>query len=463
MRWKFSIAVLLPVIAAVLLTVGLAAGFFMWSAKQSDNHSLERQRALAAKMIETTREDFATTQTDVALRYDVVAGVMGRKPDLEIIDDYFGTDEYDFYGHDRVYVLGPDLRPIYAAREGDKVDTRSYEADKASVDSLARRLLDPAMQNKIVDYQKGNADDPPQLTDYAVLDGKVALVSVLPIVSDWEDQEQKLGHFFFHVAIQYVGDEAAKDVMDMSMLDGVRFDSSPDASPDETVVPISNSAGRFIAWFKWTPDRPGQTLLSETLPASLGLLGVVGVVIALLLVGLARSTKALEKARAEALHRATHDPLTGLANRALFGERLDRSPLPLTLLALDLDRFKQVNDTLGHEAGDELLRQVAARLSTLVRPNDLVCRLGGDEFMVLLSGTLPPGYAQQLAGRIVSAIAVPFQLAGDTANVGVSVGIATALTDERKELVSRADFALYDAKESGRNTFRVFDEMSNAA
>jgi len=231
----------------------------------------------------------------------------------------------------------------------------------------------------------------------------------------------------------------------------------------ETVVPISNSAGRFIAWFKWTPDRPGQTLLSETLPASLGLLGVVGVVIALLLVGLARSTKALEKARAEALHRATHDPLTGLANRALFGERLDRSPLPLTLLALDLDRFKQVNDTLGHEAGDELLRQVAARLSTLVRPNDLVCRLGGDEFMVLLSGTLPPGYAQQLAGRIVSAIAVPFQLAGDTANVGVSVGIATALTDERKELVSRADFALYDAKESGRNTFRVFDEMSNAA
>ena len=463
MRWKFSIAVLLPVIAAVLLTVGLAAGFFMWAARQSDSHSLERQQALAVKMIETTKSDFATTQTDVALRYDVVAGVMDRKPDLDVLDDYLGTDEYDFYAHDRVYVLGPDLKAVYASRQGDKADTESYDADRYVVDPLARRLLDPAMQNRISDYQKGDTDDPPQVTDYAVLDGKLALVSVLPIVSDWEDQEQRLGHFYFHVAIQYVGAQAAKDVMDMSMLEGVRFETSPEAGPDQAIMPVSNSAGRFVAWLKWTPDRPGAALLSETLPASLGLLGVVGAVIALLLFGLARSTRALEKARAEALHRATHDPLTGLANRALFTERLERSPLPLTLLALDLDRFKQVNDSLGHEAGDELLRQVATRLSTLVRGDDLVARLGGDEFMVLLSGPLPAGRAQALAASIVSALAVPFSLGVDTASIGVSVGIATAMTDERTELVSRADFALYDAKESGRNTFRVFDEMSRAA
>jgi diguanylate cyclase (GGDEF)-like protein len=463
MRWKFSIAVLLPVIAAVLLTVGLAAGFFMWSAGQSDTHSLGRQQALAAKMIETTKADFATTQTDVALRYDVVDAFMQRKPDLETIDDYFGTDEYDFYGHDRVYVLSPDLKPIYAARAGEKVDTKSYDADQSTVEPLARRLLDPAMQNKIVDYQNGDEDYPPQVTDYALLDGKVALVSILPIVSDWEDQEQKLGHFYFQVAIEYVGSDAAQDVMDMSMLEGVRFDTTPDAKADDAVVPMANSAGRFVAWFKWTPERPGAALLGETLPASVGLLGVVGVVIALLLFGLARSTRALEKARAEALHRATHDALTGLANRALFTERLERSPLPLTLLALDLDRFKQVNDTLGHEAGDELLRQVATRLSTLVREGDLVARLGGDEFMILLSGSLPEGRAQELAGSIVNALAVPFRLGTDTASIGVSVGIATAVTDERKELVSRADFALYDAKESGRNTFRVFDDLAKAA
>ena len=463
MRWKFSIAVLLPVIAAVLLTVGLAAGFFMWSAKQNDSHSLDRQQALAAKMVETTKEDFATTQTDVALRYDVVYAFTDRKPDLQTIDDYLGYDEYDFYGHDRVYVLGPDLKPIYAAREGVKSDAKSYAADQSAVEPLAKRLLDLAMQNKIDDYQKGNEDYPPQVSDYAVLDGKVAMISILPIVSDWEDQEQKLNHFYFHVAIEYVDDTSAQDVMDMSMLAGVRFETSPDAKADDAVIPIANSTGRFVAWFKWTPERPGAALLAETLPASLGLLGVVVVVISLLLFGLARSTKALEKARAEALHRAMHDPLTGLANRALFTERLERSPLPLTLLALDLDRFKHVNDTLGHEAGDELLRQVATRLSTLVREGDLVARLGGDEFMILLSGSLPGGRAQELAGSIVNALAVPFRLGTDTASIGVSVGIATAITDERKELVSRADFALYDAKESGRNTFRVFDDLAKAA
>jgi diguanylate cyclase (GGDEF)-like protein len=199
------------------------------------------------------------------------------------------------------------------------------------------------------------------------------------------------------------------------------------------------------------------------LPASLGLLGVVGLVIALLLHFLARSTRALEKARAEALHRATHDPLTGLANRALFNERLERSPLPLTLLALDLDKFKAVNDTLGHEAGDELLQQVASRLTPLVGGSGLVARLGGDEFMILLWGDLGTAHIEALAAKIVESLGEPFFLGRDVANIGVSVGIATAITDERKELVSRADFALYDAKESGRNTFKVFDAIKKAA
>jgi diguanylate cyclase (GGDEF)-like protein len=229
------------------------------------------------------------------------------------------------------------------------------------------------------------------------------------------------------------------------------------------MVPIPNAAGRFVAYFKWQPERPGQALLGETLPASLGLLAVIGLVIALLLFGLARSTAALDKARADALHRATHDPLTGLANRALFNERLERSPLPLALLALDLDRFKHVNDTMGHEAGDELLKQVANRLTYIVGDAGIVARLGGDEFMVLVPGAKDSTLLADLAGKIVTAIAEPFRLGRETANIGVSVGIATALTDERKDLVSRADFALYDAKESGRNTFRVFDQLQKAA
>ena len=461
--WKFSLAVLLPVIVAVAVTVALAAGFIVWSAGRTDDRSLVRQQAMAAKMIDTAKQDFATTQTDEVLRWDDVEIFLKGQPAPAAIDNYFGQDEYGTYGHERVYVLDADLDAIYAARVGQKADPKTYDSDRAVIDPLAVRLRAPDMQAQIASYQNGNIEFPPQVTDFVAIDGRVALVSVLPIVSNFDDQMQQPGHYFYHVALQFVGKGLAADLMNQYLLEGVHFDTDAATSPNETMIPIANAAGRFVAYFKWQPDRPGQALLSETLPASLGLLGVVGLVIALLLYFLARSTRALEKARADALHRATHDPLTGLANRALFNERLERSPLPLTLLALDLDRFKAVNDTQGHEAGDELLKQVAGRLIPLVGNTDLVARLGGDEFMILLSGGLDVVRVEALAANIVESLGEPFFLGRDVADIGVSVGIATAVTDERKELVSRADFALYDAKESGRNTFKVFDEIKKAA
>ena len=462
-RWKFSLSVMLPVIAAVAVTLALAAGFVLWSAQRTDDRALERQRSLAVKMIETAKADFETTQRDQVLRYDAVDVFLDGKPDADSIDGYFGEDEYDTYGHEQVYVLDPQLNPLYAAREGEASDASGYDAVRSIIDPLAIRFRAPDMQAQIVSYQDGDTDTPPQIAYFVTLGGRVVLASVIPIASNWDDQTQKTGHFYYHVALQFVGSDLAGRLMDQYLLDGVHFDSVPNTMPGETMVPIVSEAGRFVAWFKWKADFPGKALLDETLPASLGVLSVVVLIIGLLLFFLARSTRALEKARTEALYRATHDPLTGLANRALFTERLERSPLPLTLLALDLDRFKAVNDTLGHEAGDDLLKQVAARLTPLVRSTDIVARLGGDEFMILLSGAVGADAIQTLAGRVVAAIGEPFRIGTETANIGVSVGIATAINDERKDLVSRADFALYDAKESGRNTFRLFDDLKKAA
>ena len=462
-RWKFSISVLLPVVAAVLVTVALAAGFVLWSAKRTDETSLVRQQAVAAHFVQGAKSDFEGTQASVVLRYETAEAFLSDEPDLEWIDAEMGWAEYLDYSHDRVYVLDANLQPIYAAREGESQALSAYDADRAVIDPIAVRFRSPEMVAAIQAYEYGEADWPPQLSDFVTLGGRTALASVLPITSNWDGQEQDEGSHYYHVAIQYLDNGIADAMMEDYLLVGAHFDAVPNTLSNETMVPIANEAGRFVAYFKWQPERPGQALLADTLPASLGLLAVIGAVIALLLFGLARSTAALDKARAEALHRATHDPLTGLANRALFAERLERTPLPLALLALDLDRFKHVNDTLGHEAGDDLLKQVAKRLSTVVGDNGTVARLGGDEFMVLVPGTIDRSALAEIAADIVTTIAEPFKLGRDMANIGVSVGIATALTSEREDLVARADFALYDAKESGRNTYRVFDEIKKAA
>jgi diguanylate cyclase (GGDEF)-like protein len=462
-RWKFSISVLLPVVAAMLVTVALAAGFVVWSAQRTDETSLARQQAVVAHFVRGAKSDFEGTQGSVVLRYETTEAFLHGEPDLDWIDAEVGWAEYLDYSHDRVYVLDANLQPIYAAREGEGQEPSAYDADRAVVDPIAVRFRSPEMVAAIQSYEYGEADWPPQLSDFVTLSGRIALVSVLPITSNWEGQQQDEGRHYYHVAIQFLDNGIADAMMEDYLLTGAHFDAVPATMPNETMIPIANEAGRFVAYFKWQPERPGQALLADTLPASLGLLGVTGFVIALLLFGLSRSTAALEKARAEALHRATHDPLTGLANRALFTEHLERTPLPLALLALDLDRFKHVNDTLGHEAGDDLLMQVAKRLSTVVGGNGLVARTGGDEFMVLVSSTTDRWALGEIAADIVTAIAEPFRLGQDTANIGVSVGIATALTSEREDLVARADFALYDAKESGRNTYRVFDEIKKAA
>ena len=172
------------------------------------------------------------------------------------------------------------------------------------------------------------------------------------------------------------------------------------------------------------------------------------------------------RAEAEIVHLARHDALTGLANRAEFNakleevsRRLKRSGGTVTVMMLDLDKFKAVNDTLGHPAGDQLLVEVGRRLQSSIRETDVLARLGGDEFAIIQEGG-PSQHegAVALALRIISAISQPFDLDGQMTGVGTSIGIALAPEHgvEPEELLKSADLALYNAKDNGRNRFRLY-------
>jgi len=169
-------------------------------------------------------------------------------------------------------------------------------------------------------------------------------------------------------------------------------------------------------------------------------------------------------------HQAFHDPLTDLANRALFHDRLehalallDRHGGHLAVLLLDLDAFKTVNDTLGHQVGDQLLAMVAERLRSAVRPSDTVARLGGDEFVVLVEDATGPADAVAATQRLLRALAAPIPLANRDIQVHASVGIAIAgPAAQPGDLVRDADVAMYQAKAEGGSSYRVFDPSMRA-
>ncbi|UHD17059.1 putative bifunctional diguanylate cyclase/phosphodiesterase [Thiocapsa bogorovii] len=162
---------------------------------------------------------------------------------------------------------------------------------------------------------------------------------------------------------------------------------------------------------------------------------------------------------------ALHDPLTGLANRALFSDRLDqaiaraqRTGERLAVLFIDLDRFKLINDSYGHLFGDEVLRDVAARLKEQVRRDDTVARIGGDEFLMLVAPVDSPDAAAAVARKLIELLRRPYAGPRDEIALTVSIGISLCPDDgaEAEDLVRQADTAMYIAKQSGRNTFRFY-------
>jgi diguanylate cyclase (GGDEF)-like protein len=173
----------------------------------------------------------------------------------------------------------------------------------------------------------------------------------------------------------------------------------------------------------------------------------------------------LRAARRTLEHQSLHDALTGLPNRRFLDQFMEAATSVdntnrLVFIHFDLDRFKEVNDTLGHAAGDEVLRQATARVLNLIGHDEFACRIGGDEFVVVTSGPAPEGRARELAQSITRALAKPILIDGHECHIGCSAGIAsqTSKAENPRQLLINADVALYEAKKRGRNRVEEFSE-----
>ena len=242
-----------------------------------------------------------------------------------------------------------------------------------------------------------------------------------------------------------------------------------DKTRDDKTKDEKTSAG--AVWLGWTAERPGYVMLHGALPA---LVIVVGALFAAVLSAYRQGSqvaRVLRESEMRAQHLAMHDGLTGLANRRLLSDRIgqalarvQRQGGMVAVMLMDLDRFKAVNDTYGHQCGDELIVEVGRRLQELCRAGDTCARLGGDEFVILVEDT---GVAEmeRLATRLMAAIGEPAQLGAALVHASASIGISIS-RDERTDaaaLLHQADLALYKAKEQSSGAFRFFETEMDLA
>ena len=263
--------------------------------------------------------------------------------------------------------------------------------------------------------------------------------------------------------ITYTSPSIAQTGWSSDELVGYNFSQLPQSIVGNLVAEmkevIESDQARF---FDWAADGPAgrQFLHVSAVPEHNNDGEVVGIIM------VAVDDTERRQSQAQLAHQASHDPLTGLANRTSLLEELtlqlvDDQSTPC-LLFLDLDRFKVVNDSLGHAAGDELLRVVADRLLSAVRPDSTVARLGGDEFVIVVNGPIDLTEALAISQRIHKSLAPAIEIDEHMVYVTASIGIAFAQDDEPDTIMANADSAMYRAKDQGRNRTMVFDQQQQS-
>lgn len=453
---------LVPIVSISFVAIVVIFGLLLWSGKEVDRISRERDKSIVSLVISQSIERVAHAQESSTIWDLAVRKVREQPLDYKWLDLNLGTWFKSYAGHDEVYVLSGEGEPLYAMRDGFRIDAASYRSVEGVASPLVKELR--ALSTAATQNGDGTAMLSPGAADLAIVHGRPAIVSAKPIMTDSGEMLQRPGTEAVHISVVYLDRQFIGQLSRQYGLAGARFSAS-EPTWQEVGLPLRRHDGRSIGYLVWRPFAPGNAVTLNVAPVLLIALIFAGLVVFLLAQRLGRNTMDLQVSQAQAQHLALHDVLTGLPNRAMFETRLDaalsrcrRDGSRLALLYLDLDRFKQVNDSLGHAAGDELIREVARRLTGDVRAYDTVARLGGDEFAMILVEPGDRAAIEEVCARIITDLARPFEFMGVQSFIGASIGVAVAPIDgtERNELARRADIALYKAKVDGRGRCAFF-------
>lgn len=461
----------------LLLAVITYAG---WTANSSVTAREETlvENALNRGILRALNEQKSVAWWDEAYRK-----IGGGATDMEFLDSEFGIFLTETYGHDKVFILDAGDRPVFAYTGGARRDAAAFERHRAALAPVlaeARSAGASRLRQRpdlFGDDQRhyrtiGHPLDTAKWTGHILdIDGRAAIVAALTILPN-VDMDLLQGRPHLLVSIIFIEDDYVSDLGRGLLLPDLKLSAVAATGADVVSMPLEADDGTYVGVLSWTTQRPGRMLTSIVLPlVALGILGVAAQAHSMLQ-KLRFTSRHLAQQEKRSRHAARHDALSGLPNRAHFAEHLEHALSVMRcdtageraiVAYIDVDRFKDVNDTLGHSAGDALITQVGQRLQGQVRSGDFIARYGGDEFAILWMSA-DPGAPTILANRISRAFLNAIDVEGQSLVVTASVGIAVAPDNGTtvEEVMRHADIALYEAKNAGRNRAVIFSEdMAN--
>lgn len=467
--------------------------FGVWSlwvtAQRSDHATRNRQVREVRLAIGATLDELAQSQAGVAIWDPASAELRKPKPDLDWLDQNVGTWLNYVFNHELDIIIDAGNEPVYVMANGMRAGPEAFAPIKTAVSPLVGAVRGvgavPANPHERLPGQKPHPGNTVRTSPVAVhatdlidIGGKAAVASVMRMVPDSYASTARPGTEPLLISVRYLNTGLMRHLQRERGIVGARITAKPvGQGGGEYSVPLTSFRGRSVGYFTWRPEMPGKEILASVLlqgglalVALLGLLAALVASVGRLMFKDASSIRGLEEARlelqakeAQAQYLANHDTLTALPNRASFSRFLDEAvseagSRPLGVMLIDLDRFKHVNDTLGHLAGDRLIQAVASRLVACVGSGNIVARLGGDEFALCLTGCRDADALTAVAEAALGELRRSFDVLGSAVHVGGSIGIAMcpAQGTDRVELLRKADIAMYRAKEGGRDGYRFY-------
>ena len=444
-----TFAVIVAIVTVMILTA---------ISRVADNANVlddERSRETTAGALKTFEEQLGATLNDYAAWDDAATNVYAKDGMAWTVSNY-GEMSVNSSLFDMAIVIDGDRKPLMVYRNGQPMEGKLDDFFAPSLWAL-------------FDQARAAGADKPEAVGFVGTKSGIAAAGLALVREKSGALDKSADQRRYLIFARHLDDEKVKGLGETYVIHGMKL--VPADTPAKYSVNIDDASGVTLGKLVWTSRSPGDIGYDQVRPTVVKALGLVGLFFAVLLVIGWMAGRRIKAEEIGAREEALRDRLSGLWNRDGLGVAIDamveeaqQAKKNILILYLDLDGFKEVNDSYGHGTGDQLIRAVAAGLKVLIPPHAVLARIGGDEFAIAFHTDGGNAEALQLSEQILDFLAEPLEIGRRVVVIGASIGIAMSPEGAvgREEFVRRADLAMYKAKEAGRARMMLYDPAMDA-